>query len=117
MSDHPDGGLTLVVVENLVFGSRGSFRSEMTPDRVAEWALILLRFVFCPDGTGFTGPVDYCDEGSAAVAIFLSANRVLLRYHAAGDLAEARAWFLKNDHLRSDGCMGPYVETKRRAVS
>ena len=112
-------GSTLVLVENLCFGTRGSFRTELTPRRVAEFALCFLELDFIEAGTVKAWPrpdAEYCDCGSAAVAIVLGPNRVLLRYHAIGDLPEARRWFLANEHLRADGAMGPHVQETGRAV-
>ena len=93
---------TLVVVENEIFGTRGSFRTELTPRRVAEFALFFIEVDFIEAGevhfieagtvkaSSFPRPnAEYCDCGSAAVAIVLGPNRVLLRYHAVGDLTEA----------------------------
>ncbi len=120
---------TLVVVENEIFGTRGSFRTELTPRRVAEFALFFIEVDFIEAGevhfieagtvkaSSFPRPnAEYCDCGSAAVAIVLGPNRVLLRYHAVGDLTEARRWFLRNDHLRADGAMGPHVQETGRTV-
>lgn len=112
---------TLVVVENLIFGTRGSFRSELSPQRLAELAFLFLEIDYFPDARNNPpqwGTGQYCDNGSAAVAVVLGPNRVTLRYHAAGDEAEAKAWFLANDHVRADGCLGSHArKPKRRAVS
>ncbi len=111
---------TLVIVENLCFGTRGSFRCPLTPQRVAEWALMLIEidFLDSPEKkkTWPRPDAEYCDCGPVAVWIALGPNRVLLRYHAVGDLAEARGWFLKNDHCREDGRLGPHVQATGRTV-
>ncbi len=118
---HDAPSSTLVIVENLIFGTRGSFRSELSPQRLAELALMFLEIDYFPDAATNPpqwGSGQYCDYGSAAVAVILGPNRVTLRYHAAGDVAEAKAWFLANDHVRADGRLGRHRRTaKGRAVS
>ncbi len=112
---------TLVVVENLIFGTRGSFRVDYPPERVAQWAFMCLELEHFPEPESRPPQWrngQYCDNGSAAVAVALGPNRVTLRYHAAGDEAEAKAWFLASDHVRADGRLGPHAnKAKGRAVS
>ena len=107
---------TLVVVENLIFGTRGSFRVDFPPDRVAQWAFMCLELDHFPDPASRPpqwGNGQYCDNGSAAVAVALGPNRVTLRYHAVGNEAEAKAWFLANDHVREDGRLGRHGRTAK----
>jgi hypothetical protein len=111
---------TLVVVENLIFGTRGSFRTDSSPARIAQWVFMCLEIDDFPDpamrptewGTG-----DYCDNGPAAAAVALGPNRVTVRYHAAGSQEEAAEWFLANAHVLADGTLGGHGRAKnRRAV-
>jgi hypothetical protein len=121
---------TLVIVENLLFGSRGSFRCDLAPERVAEWIFLCLELDYYPAVDAFApgatrpprwGTGQYCDHGPAAAAVYIGVNRVLVRYHAAGDKAEAKEWFLANSHVLADGTLGNLRQRapagERRSIS
>ena len=102
---------TLVVVENLIFGTRGSFHADIPPDRVAQWILMCLEIDAFPDPDTQPprwGNTEYCDNESAAVAVMIGPNRVTVRYHAVSSREEAEKWFRENDHVRENGTLGPH---------
>lgn len=108
---------TLCTVENLIFGSKGEFRSELSPKGVARWVFLLLEIDHFHDPENMPtkwGVGQYCDLGPGAAAVTMGRTWIHIRYHAAGpDEAKAREWFLKNDHVRENGELGPHVPSGR----
>ena len=101
---------TLVIVDNQCHGQRGKFRTELTPDRVADLALRIFEYQDLDDPQ----PVD---ERPVAMSIRYSpgSGMVHFLYHAVGDTDQARQWLEINAHIRRDGCMGAHLPDSRQA--
>ncbi len=123
--------LTEVFVENLIFGTRGSFRTPQPPAEFAEFALFVFQAqepgtpgIAPPEKEiyqlfrGVTLPVidNWCDHEPVGLFVLIDGNVVLLRYHCTGDPENARRWLQTNDHILCDGRIGPHVARDRREV-
>ena len=84
---------TLVVVENEIFKSRGTFRTWLSPKRVAEWVLLCIEFDYLTEHqleTMEIGAGEYYDRGPVGASITLGPNRATVRYFALDDLSTAQ---------------------------
>jgi hypothetical protein len=97
---------TLVIVENLVHGSRGQFRSNQSPESFTRFALALIRGAAFNEAAYEPEAHDYCDNEPVGVFIAVRAHHVLIRYHATGDTEAARHWLENIEHVREDGRLG-----------